>query len=70
MDRLYWSTTSVFPTFSPPEYGTWTDAMSPGYERGDKLILTLFTRTGAVSTHPIHPTDTFKFAETGEVAGK
>ena len=70
LDRLYWSTTSSYPTFSPPEYGTWTDAMSPGYERGDKLILTLFTRTGAVSTHPIHPTDTFKFAETGEVAGK
>mgnify|MGYP003337575502 FL=1 len=70
LDRLYWSTTSSYPTFSPPEYGTWTDAMSPGYERGDKLILTLFTRTGAVSTHPIHPTDKFKFAETGEVAGK
>ncbi len=70
LDRLYWSTASSFPTSSAPEYGSWADAMSPGYERGDKLILTLFTRTGAVSTHPIHPTDPFKFAETGEVAGK
>ncbi|MEI8383604.1 MAG: prepilin-type N-terminal cleavage/methylation domain-containing protein [Planctomycetota bacterium] len=70
LDRLYWSSASSFPTSSAPEYGTWADAMSPGYERGDKLIMTLFTRTGAVSTHPIHPTDTFKFAETGEVAGK
>ena len=70
MDRQYWATPSSYPTISAPEYGTWGDAMSPGYERGDKLIMTLFTRTGAVSTHPIHPTDTFKFAETGEVAGK
>ena len=29
-----------------------------------------FTRTGAVSPHPVHPTDVIKFAETGEVAGK
>lgn len=70
LDRLYWSTTSSYPTFSAPEYGAWADPMSPNYERGDKLILTVFTRTGAVSTHPIHPTDKFKFAETGEVAGK
>lgn len=73
MDRQYWqaaASSSAFPTVSPPEYGFWGNAMSPNYERGDKLILTLFTRTGAISTHPIHPVDTFKFAETGEVAGK
>lgn len=71
MDRTYWTTTTP-PTNSAPEYGFWTDpsAISPNHERGDKLILTLFTRTGAVSTHPIHPSDRFKFAETGEVAGK
>ena len=71
MDRTYWTNTTP-PTNSAPEYGIWTDptAISPNYERGDKLILTLFTRTGAVSTHPIHPLDRFKFAETGEVAGK
>ncbi len=70
LDRQYWKSPSAYPTVSAPEYGTWGDAMSPGYERGDKVILTLFTRTGAVSTHPVHPTDVFKFAETGEVAGK
>ena len=70
MDRQYWQTPSSYPTVSAPEYAPWGDAMSPGYERGDKVILTLFTRTGAVSTHPVHPTDVFKFAETGEVAGK
>lgn len=70
LDDLYWRTTSDSPTLSAPEYGAWGNSMSPGYVRGDKVILTLFTRTGAVSTHPVHPTDTFKFAETGEVAGK
>lgn len=71
LDRTYWTTTTP-PTNSAPEYGFWTDptAISPNYERGDKIVLTIFTRTGAVSTHPIHPTDRFKFAETGEVAGK
>jgi prepilin-type N-terminal cleavage/methylation domain-containing protein len=73
MDRQYWlaaAASSSYPTLSPPEFGFWSNAMSPNYERGDKAILTIFTRTGAVSTHPVHPVDTFKFAETGEVAGK
>ncbi len=69
LDRTYWTNTTP-PTSSAPEYGFWTDPMSPNYERGDKVVLTLFTRTGAVSTHPVHPSDRFKFAETGEVAGK
>ena len=35
------------------------------------MILSLFTRTGAVSTHHIYSNiDPFKYAETGEVAGK
>jgi prepilin-type N-terminal cleavage/methylation domain-containing protein len=71
LDRQYWGSPSSYPTSSAPEYGNWgAAAMSPNYERGDKVILTLFTRTGAVSSHPVHPTDTFRFAETGEVAGK
>lgn len=70
LDRLYWQNPSSYPTVSAPEYGFWTDPMSPNYARGDKIIMTVFTRTGAVSSHPVHPADTFKFAETGEVAGK
>ena len=70
-DRIYWSNPSSYPTVSAPEYGVWTDPSSNGYERGDKVILTIFTRTGAVSTHSVFSnTDPFKFAETGEVAGK
>ena len=69
-DRLYWSSAS-YPTASAPEFGVWTDPSSNGYERGDKVILSLFTRTGAVSTHHIYSnSDPFKYAETGEVAGK
>ena len=46
---------------------------------GDRLIVTLFTRTGNISTHPVDPADTppnyvaddpFRYAETGEVAGQ
>lgn len=70
-DRLYWSSPSSYPTSSAPEYGTWSDPTADGYERGDKIILSIFTRTGAVSTHPVHSnSDPFRFAETGEVAGK
>ena len=35
---------------------------------GEELIVTLFTRTGHISSHPVHPSDTFQFAETGQVA--
>ena len=70
-DRLYWSNPSSFPTSSAPEYGIWTDTSSNGYERGDKVILSIFTRTGAVSTHPVYSnSDPFRYAEMGEVAGK
>ena len=70
-DRTYWSSPSSYPTASAPEYGVWTDPSSNGYERGDKVILSIFTRTGAVSTHSVFSnTDPFRFAETGEVAGK
>lgn len=70
-DRLYWSSPSSYPTVSAPEYGTWSDPTANGYERGDKIILSLFTRTGAISTHPVFSnSDPFRFAETGEVAGK
>jgi prepilin-type N-terminal cleavage/methylation domain-containing protein len=78
-DRQYWSNPSSYPTSSCPEYGVWSDPSANGYERGDKAILALFTRTGAVSTHSVNPDsirggvtyqDPFKYAETGEVAGK
>ncbi len=70
-DRLYWSSPSSYPTASAPENGVWADPSSNGYERGDKVILSLFTRTGAVSTHHIYSnSDPFRYAETGEVAGK
>lgn len=70
-DRLYWSSPSSYPTVSAPEFGVWADPSSNGYERGDKVILSLFTRTGAVSTHHIYSnSDPFRYAETGEVAGK
>lgn len=48
-------------------------------ETGDKLIVTLFTRTGNISTHPVDVTDAnndgiaddpLRLAETGEVAGQ
>ena len=76
-DRLYWSSPPSYPTVSAPEFLPWTTyAPDPTYERGDKVLLSLFTRTGAVSTHHVHPdtdvtqSDRFKYAETGEVAGK
>ena len=49
-------------------------------DTGDRLIVTLFTRTGNISTHPVDPADVdpplhvaddpFRYAETGEVAGQ
>lgn len=78
-DRSYWQNPGTYPTDSPPEYGAWTDASGKGYERGDKVVVTIFTRTGHVLTGSIAPDtivagsqyrDPFKFAENGEVAGK
>jgi hypothetical protein len=38
-------------------------------KEGDENIVTLFTRTGHVSTHPVYSaTDWFRYSETGEVA--
>lgn len=67
-DRLvYWASPATYPTQSAPEYGTLADK----YARGDKVVVSIFTRTGAISTHPIASgTDPFVYAETGEVAGK
>jgi len=73
-DRIYWFSPGAYPTSSAPEYGDWNNSDYPpgkGYSRGDKVVLTIFTRTGAVSTHSVYSnSDPFKFAETGEVAGK
>lgn len=70
-DRLYWQSPGSYPTVSAPEYGASSNPELDNYERGDKMILSIFTRTGAVSTHPVFSNlDPFRFAETGEVAGK
>lgn len=81
-DRLEWQSPSSYPTSSVPEYDI---RLSDQVRRGDKIITTLFTRTGAISTHQVHPDvdltnpsappalrefERFRFAETGEVAGK
>uniref|UniRef100_A0A7C4QQX4 Prepilin-type N-terminal cleavage/methylation domain-containing protein n=1 Tax=Schlesneria paludicola TaxID=360056 RepID=A0A7C4QQX4_9PLAN len=64
---------------SAPEYGsgqTASDPTGPAYQRGDKLVVSIFTRTGAISVNPIHPladsqpNQRFRYSETGEVAGK
>jgi hypothetical protein len=64
---------------SAPEYApgqTASDPTGPAYQRGDKLVVSIFTRTGAISVNPIHPladaqpNERFRYAETGEVAGK
>ncbi len=52
---------------------------SPAEPIGDRLIVTLFTQTGAISTHPVRGTDAgsdgkaddpYRYAELGEVAGQ
>ena len=95
-DRLEWNSPvfyaygpSAATTVSVPEYTLRTGGPNDGTRRGDKIITTLFTRTGAISTHQVHPDsdltnpgytssstpalreyERFRFAETGEVAGK
>lgn len=68
--RVYWPSSGL----SAPEYGSlnsFNAANTDIHERGNKNIVTLFTRTGSVSTYNVQSnTDPFKFAETGEVAGK
>lgn len=45
-----------------------------GYPRSDKLIVTLFTQTGNISSHHVYEAppgasmDWFRYAETGQVA--
>jgi len=73
-DRADWAASLV----SVPEYLPLVRA-GETFERGDKTAVTIFTRTGAISSHPIHPLadrtaapgpDPFRYAETGEVAGR
>ncbi|MCX7408731.1 MAG: prepilin-type N-terminal cleavage/methylation domain-containing protein [Planctomycetales bacterium] len=67
LDQADWAV----PQASVPEYGAVVRA-GDNYERGEKFAATIFTRTGAVSTHPIHSIvgDPFRYAETGEVAAR
>lgn len=82
-DRLDWAvdpaTISSPVRWSAPEYGasqTASDPNGPLYERGDKLVVSIFTRTGAITVNPVHPqadsqpSERFRYSETGEVAGK
>lgn len=71
-DRIDW----LVPQASAPEYAPRT----PGdnYQRRDKAVVSLFTRTGAISVNPIFtdangvtpPGQRFRYSETGEVAGR
>jgi hypothetical protein len=85
-DRTDWAAAApgaVANWWSAPEYlpaQTASDPNGTPYQRGDKVIVSLFTRTGAITTNPIHPDDDlappanvgkrFEYSETGEVAGK
>lgn len=82
-DRLDWAvdpaTFSSPVRWSAPEYAasqTASDPNGPAYQRGDKLVVSIFTRTGAITVNPVHPqadlqpSERFRYSETGEVAGK
>jgi hypothetical protein len=67
--------------WTAPEYSSGQTASDPGgnpYQRGDKLIVSIFTRTGAITSNPVYvnPDGTdnvaqrFRYSETGEVAGR
>ena len=72
----------LFPFVPADEINTATAAWLPGYDTEpylvkDRRIVSVFTQTGAVSIHPIDPSDStgdgladdpFFFAETGETA--
>ncbi|MDX1967327.1 MAG: prepilin-type N-terminal cleavage/methylation domain-containing protein [Planctomycetaceae bacterium] len=82
-DRIDWSIRR-----DPMDAAPWTaPEMVPGltasdaaeaYQRSDKVIVSLFTRTGAITTNPIYVNadgtdnipERFRYSETGEVAGR
>lgn len=83
-DRVDWSLNpsgmASGVTWSAPEVNaglTLSDSAVP-YVRGDKVIVSVFTRTGAITVNPIFTNpdgsdniaQRFKYSETGEVAGK
>jgi hypothetical protein len=82
-DRADWSLAppAAGQNWSAPEMLPGTTASDPtgnAYQRGDKLIVSIFTRTGRVMTSPIFTLpdgqevqgQRFRYSETGEVAGK
>ncbi len=67
----HWSAPEMLPG------NTASDPTTP-YQRRDKTVVSIFTRTGAITTNPIYvnPDETdnlaerFRYSETGEVAGR
>jgi prepilin-type N-terminal cleavage/methylation domain-containing protein len=71
VERLNAANISSIPSDTP--FGTTDDVI------GDRIIVTVFPQTGAISSHPVNPTpstnnkiaaDPYYYAETGEVAGE
>ncbi len=70
-DATPWSAPEMLPGL------TASDA-AEAYQRSDKVIVSLFTRTGAITTNPIYVNENgnevagerFRYSETGEVAGR
>jgi hypothetical protein len=67
--------------WTAPEYASGQTASDPGgnpHSRGDKLIVSIFTRTGAITSNPVYVNadgsdnvaQRFRYSETGEVAGR
>ena len=82
-DRTDWSAAAPGAglNWSAPEYlpgQTASDPMGDPYQRGDKLIVSIFTRTGAITSNPLYLNpdgsdnvpQRFRYSETGEVAGR
>jgi prepilin-type N-terminal cleavage/methylation domain-containing protein len=67
--------------WTAPEYASGQTASDPGgnpHSRGDKLVVSIFTRTGAITSNPVYVNadgsdnvaQRFRYSETGEVAGR
>jgi prepilin-type N-terminal cleavage/methylation domain-containing protein len=72
-DHTDWERATFLSPVTVPEYGPRNPAGTSDddtYERGEKAFVSIFTRSGAVSTHRVDAVDRFKYAEIGEVAGK
>ncbi|HUQ72822.1 MAG TPA: hypothetical protein VM165_25060, partial [Planctomycetaceae bacterium] len=82
-DKADWATAApgAGVNWSAPEYQEGTTASDPMgdlVQRADKLIVSIFTRTGAVTSNPLfvngngteNVAQRFRYSETGEVAGK